>query len=355
MKWELALLCLCLPTFWGNGFCAVKQDETAPQLLFPFAKEKENDLFDVTDCYRAMWGIPGRFTIDSAEIDSRAAAADGCTFYHLKAHFLQPGTYLFNFEKTDNLGYAFEKRMVRLRIADIDNTEKNSSVPPQEVPVSPEDSFYRRSLFGYVSARLCDKIYVNWSYYPGGEGIPGGWGLTGVKEVDSQGNPVKSGNEIVLGYEIEQRQILPQTTAVIRENVAKEEEVYKSLGKRQSVVDSFPKDGAVKFGPTCLYFPGGRDSSPRSHDIAVEMGIVVGDEFKDSANIHCSGLPGGEVVLTTQAGSGQPVPNAGKAIKAWCKRHERVLAGPHWEVYGFKSGDNKTLVTYVIYLLKPAN
>ncbi len=43
---------------------------------------------------------------------------------------------------------------------------------------------------------------------------------------------------------------------------------------------------------------------------------------------------------------------ANLAIKAWCRAHDRQIAGPSWEVYGHWHADTAQLRTDVYYLLK---
>ena len=64
--------------------------------------------------------------------------------------------------------------------------------------------------------------------------------------------------------------------------------------------------------------------------------------------------PGGLAAMTTHQGDYGGLGAANAAISAWCRAHERTLAGPSWEVYGHWHEDPAQLRTDVYYLLLPA-
>jgi effector-binding domain-containing protein len=64
--------------------------------------------------------------------------------------------------------------------------------------------------------------------------------------------------------------------------------------------------------------------------------------------------PGGVAAMTTHVGAYAQLGDASAAIVAWCRAHDRTLAGPSWEVYGHWDEDPARLRTEVYYLLQPA-
>ncbi len=62
--------------------------------------------------------------------------------------------------------------------------------------------------------------------------------------------------------------------------------------------------------------------------------------------------PRGVAVMTTHYGDYRALPDATAAIHAWCRAHDRIRAGPSWEVYGHWSDDPAKLRTDVYYLLQ---
>jgi effector-binding domain-containing protein len=64
--------------------------------------------------------------------------------------------------------------------------------------------------------------------------------------------------------------------------------------------------------------------------------------------------PGGLAAVTTHQGDYGGLGAANAAISAWCRAHDRTLAGPSWEVYGHWHADPAQLRTEVYYLLLPA-
>jgi effector-binding domain-containing protein len=64
--------------------------------------------------------------------------------------------------------------------------------------------------------------------------------------------------------------------------------------------------------------------------------------------------PRGAAAMTTHHGSYGGLYGANAAILAWCRAHDRALAGPSWEVYGHWHADPEQLHTDVYYLLQAA-
>ena len=62
--------------------------------------------------------------------------------------------------------------------------------------------------------------------------------------------------------------------------------------------------------------------------------------------------PRGVTAMTTHQGDYGGLGRAHAAILAWCRAHDRALAGPSWEVYGHWHADPAQLHTDVYYLLQ---
>ncbi len=63
--------------------------------------------------------------------------------------------------------------------------------------------------------------------------------------------------------------------------------------------------------------------------------------------------PHGNAAMTMHVGDYGRLSEANAAILAWCHAHDRVPAGPSWEVYGHWHADPAQLRTEVYYLLRP--
>ena len=104
------------------------------------------------------------------------------------------------------------------------------------------------------------------------------------------------------------------------------------------------------------------DPSDRGHNVmlykddlpSVEVGIEVHVPFTASGHVVASALPAGPAVMTIHRGPYDGLGLAHQAIHDWCKRNDRRLAGPRWEIYGDWHDDPAQLMTEVYYLLPPA-
>ena len=63
--------------------------------------------------------------------------------------------------------------------------------------------------------------------------------------------------------------------------------------------------------------------------------------------------PHGAAAMTTHVGDYGRIGDANAAIIEWCRAHDRLRAGPSWEVYGHWHSDPAQLRTDIYYLLKP--
>jgi effector-binding domain-containing protein len=97
-----------------------------------------------------------------------------------------------------------------------------------------------------------------------------------------------------------------------------------------------------------------RDSPHNPADADVAFGVGITKPFVAVGNVEPTRLPVGEVATTTHWGSYAELGAAHHAVKDWCDKHARRLAGPRWEVYGHWTDDITQLRTDVFYLIEPA-
>lgn len=97
-----------------------------------------------------------------------------------------------------------------------------------------------------------------------------------------------------------------------------------------------------------LYLPEGSNG-----EFVVRVGAEVLKPFDAIGPVVCSQTPGGKVARTIHTGPYSGIPEAHKAIKAWCDLNGHSLTGPRWEVYGHWTEDESQLKTEILYQLGP--
>ncbi len=88
------------------------------------------------------------------------------------------------------------------------------------------------------------------------------------------------------------------------------------------------------------------------NDLLVEFCVGVKAPFAAIGSVVPIMTPSGMVATTTHWGDYGILGNAHAAVLAWCRAHDRVLAGPSWEVYGHWSDDPSKVRTDLFYLLE---
>jgi effector-binding domain-containing protein len=86
-------------------------------------------------------------------------------------------------------------------------------------------------------------------------------------------------------------------------------------------------------------------------DGSIQVGVQVVRCFEDTASVVCSETPGGCAATTTHYGDYSELLPAHQAVRSWCERNGRRLAGPFWEVYGHWDDNPAKRRTDVFYLL----
>ncbi len=89
--------------------------------------------------------------------------------------------------------------------------------------------------------------------------------------------------------------------------------------------------------------------------INLEVGVELTAPFAEQDGLVASATPSGPVAATTHYGPYNQLKRAHEAIRQWCERNGRPLAGPSWEVYGHwideYNRDPSKIRTDVFYLL----
>lgn len=84
----------------------------------------------------------------------------------------------------------------------------------------------------------------------------------------------------------------------------------------------------------------------------IQVGVQVTREFEPTETVVCSSTPAGTVARTAHFGPYHQLRAAHQAIRDWCKKSNREIQMPFWEIYGDWSDDPAKLRTDVLYLLK---
>lgn len=166
--------------------CATAGDKKAKQP--PQPKHISEGLYDMTERWQVMFGLDGRLKVSSGRRDGRAAPANG----HERSSFVAKpkvaGWYAFTFIGVDQLECTLQVHTVRLHVFE---GAKNSKPPV----IRPE----RKMWFQAVSVAPGAEVHVKWSYYPGGEGVAGGWKLVSTSYSDGKLPPSVPGYEKASG------------------------------------------------------------------------------------------------------------------------------------------------------------
>jgi len=96
-----------------------------------------------------------------------------------------------------------------------------------------------------------------------------------------------------------------------------------------------------------LYHHAARRGDPMN----VDFGVEVTRSFSPSGEVYETTTPSGEAAIAAHRGGYDRLHGAHHAIHQWAKSHDRVFAGPSWEIYGDWSDDPSKLETIVVYLL----
>jgi effector-binding domain-containing protein len=144
-------------------------------------------------------------------------------------------------------------------------------------------------------------------------------------------------------YTVEVKQADSQPLAIVRRRA------------RQQELSTVVPDacGVVWNAIRALSLKGGRLVAIYWDDkINLDVGVEIDASFNGNRAVLRSATPAGRVLTTVHFGPYDRLANAHQAILEWAARHQHVLAGPNWEVYGHWNDDPAQLRTDVFYLLK---
>jgi effector-binding domain-containing protein len=132
---------------------------------------------------------------------------------------------------------------------------------------------------------------------------------------------------VTITYEIADRRLVDQYTAVVRGEMAAADmpgwlaEAYRAVYlylSRTQVNPSGPPFARYTF---------------LDELVAVEAGFPVPLEVAGEGSVEPSMLPDGPAAVTTHVGRYEDLAMAYQAVHQWLDEHGLVPAGPHWEVY----------------------
>lgn len=112
------------------------------------------------------------------------------------------------------------------------------------------------------------------------------------------------------------------------------------------------RSGAIQLDGQNVFVYESVPDQPDKADAA--FGVGVKSPFVTVGNVQPTGLPVGEVAMTTHWGSYAGLRAAHQAVIDWCRENGRQRTGTRWEVYGHWTEDESRLQTDVFHLLEPA-
>ena len=148
------------------------------------------------------------------------------------------------------------------------------------------------------------------------------------------------------GYEVVEKVVVARAVAGVRARVPRgrvEQEFKRYLDQ----VYAARAAGTVTLGGQNIFIY--RDGTPDWLD--VEFCVGVTSPFSSVGAVEQLETPSGNVAMTTHVGDYGGLANANTAVVEWCRVHDRVRAGPSWEVYGHWNPDPAQCRTDVYYLL----
>lgn len=136
------------------------------------------------------------------------------------------------------------------------------------------------------------------------------------------------------------------------------EEQFLAASRRQTTIQRVSQEIQRLLDAPWAFIREHPDLRRDGHNVAVywnrdsvEVGIQIVEKFEPTELVVCSATPAGQVARTTHFGPYSELGPAHDAVLGWCKRNNRALAGPFWEIYGDWEEDPARLQTDVLYLL----
>ena len=150
------------------------------------------------------------------------------------------------------------------------------------------------------------------------------------------------------GYEVREVMMAPRPVAGVRARVARGR-VGQEFGRHLDPVYAAGRAGAVQLDGQNIFIY----RSATADELAVDFCVGATEPFAAVGAVEPLETPQGPAATTTHVGDYARLGEAHAAVLAWCRAHNRALAGPSWEVYGHWNADPAQLRTEVYYLLQP--
>ena len=148
-------------------------------------------------------------------------------------------------------------------------------------------------------------------------------------------------------YGVVEVAVTPRLVAGVRAQVARGQ-VGAEFRRYLDQVYAAARDGSLKLDGQNIFIY----RATTEESLTVDFCVGVTAPFTAVGNVVPLETPHGIAARTTHQGDYGAIRHANSAIHAWCRAHERVRAGPSWEVYGHWDPDPTRLRTDVYYLLK---
>ena len=148
-------------------------------------------------------------------------------------------------------------------------------------------------------------------------------------------------------YEVRKTIVAARPVAAVRVQVQRGR-VAQEFGRHLDQVYAAARAGAVALdGQNIFIYRAATDDH-----LTVDFCVGVTAPFAPVGVVVPLETPCGIAAMTTHHGDYGELGRANAAILAWCRAHNRALAGPSWEVYGHWHADPAQLRTDVYYLLQ---
>jgi len=149
-------------------------------------------------------------------------------------------------------------------------------------------------------------------------------------------------------YEVREVILAPRAVAGVRARVPRGR-VAQEFARYLDQVYAAARAGAVKLDGQNIFIY----RAATAEALSVEFCVGVTAPLSAVGAVEPLETPAGAAVMTTHHGEYARLGEANAAILAWCRAHDRLCAGPSWEVYGHWHDDPAQLRTDVYYLLQP--
>ena len=150
-------------------------------------------------------------------------------------------------------------------------------------------------------------------------------------------------------YEVHEVTVAARPVAGVHAQVARGR-VAQEFGRHLDQVYAAARTGAVALDGQNIIYRGAT-----AEQLTVDFCVGVTAPFAAVGAVLPLETPHGVAAMTTHYGEYGRLGDANAAITEWCRAHDRVKAGPSWEVYGHWHDDPAQRRTDVFYLLHTLN